>query len=446
MAKPKISEDRFWRQTFFAEPKTIPLLARRKHGPTAPPPAGIEPGTAAWLERLFETLPRRAAAGDTALKDERVVHKLPPLFRPPPAPPASPVEQRPPADVWSGGTPTTLKVVDIIDETHDTKTFRLVGEEPLRFSYRPGQFVTFHLDIDGREVRRSYSMSSSPSRPHTLEVTVKRLPGGLVSNWFCDRVKAGDRLTLEGPSGKFTCCGCPSEKLLFIGAGCGVTPLVSMGRWITDTAAAVDVKLLASFKSPADILFRKEFELWSARSRRVQVAITLTSNWHGTDFWTGFRGRVNAEMLRLFTPDLHERHVFLCGPKPFADNVRSILGELDFDLSRLHTESFGSARSARGFRGDDRPLELRGPTHRVAFVKSGLTVEADEHVSLLELAEAHGIEIEYSCRSGSCGACEVKCKGEVRLDESCEIDARPRAAGFVYACCARAGGDLELDA
>jgi ferredoxin-NADP reductase len=446
MANSTTPEDRFWRQTFFAEPRSRPPRTRCKHGLTTPPPTV----TATWLERLFESLPARADTGDTAFEDDRVIHELPRMLRRPPAPTAGPVpatlmEQRPPADVWSGES-ITLKVVDIIDETHDTKTFRLMGEEPLRFSYQPGQFVTFHLDIDGREVRRSYSMSSSPSRPHTLEVTVKRLPGGLVSNWFCDRVKAGDRLTLEGPSGKFTCCDCPSDKLLFIGAGCGVTPLVSMGRWITDTAAAVDVKLLASFKSPADILFRKEFELWSARSRHVQVAITLTSNWHGTDFWTGFRGRVNTEMLRLFVPDLHERHVFLCGPKPFADNVRSILGELGFDLSRLHTESFGSARSARGFRGGGRPLELRGPTHRVAFVKSGLTVEADEHVSLLELAEAHGIEIEHSCRSGSCGACEVKCKGKVRLDEACEIDARTRAAGFVYACCARAGGDLELDA
>lgn len=112
-----------------------------------------------------------------------------------------------------------LKVADIIDETDDVKTYRFLGEMPLLFSYKPGQFVTFLLDIDGEKVQRSYSMSSSPSRPHTLETTIKRVPGGLVSNWFCDNVKLGDVLTIKGPSGKFTCFNYPSNKMLLIGAG-----------------------------------------------------------------------------------------------------------------------------------------------------------------------------------------------------------------------------------
>jgi len=91
-------------------------------------------------------------------------------------------------------------------------------------------------------------------------------------------------------------------------------------------------------------------------------------------------------------------------------------------------------------------LELRGALHKVTFAKSGITVDCDEHVSLLELAEANGIEIEYSCRTGSCGACEVKCKGDAKVSEGCEIEAKTRAAGFVYACCTRALGDLQLDA
>jgi ferredoxin-NADP reductase len=376
--------------------------------------------------------------------------EIPAFFYTPPRPPVSPVlanlvEERARIGIWSEGT-TVLKVADIIEETHDTKTFRLVGEEPLLFSYRPGQYVTFLFDIEGREVRRSYSMSSSPSRPHVLEVTVKRVPGGLVSNWFCDRVRLGDRLAVKGPAGKFTCFEYPSGKMLFIGAGSGITPIVSMGRWIADTAADVDVKLLASFRSPSDIIFRKEFELWAARSSRFGVAITLTSDWQGTDFWTGFRGRVSPEMLKVFVPDLHDRHVFLCGPAPFAETVRKILHDLEFDLSRLHTESFGSARSAQGSRGGRKGLELKGPTYRVAFAKSGITVESDRYVSLLELAEAYGIELEYSCRSGSCGACEVKCRGAVQVDADCGIDARSRAAGFVYACCTRAAGNLQLEA
>jgi glycine betaine catabolism B len=143
-----------------------------------------------------------------------------PVSAPPPACPllSNLVEDRDKVAMWAEGI-TKLKVADIVDETDDVKTYRFVGEKPLLFSYKPGQFATFLLDINGEKVQRSYSMSSSPSRPHTLETTIKRVPGGLVSNWFCDNVKLGDVLTIKGPSGKFTCFNYPSSKMLLIGAG-----------------------------------------------------------------------------------------------------------------------------------------------------------------------------------------------------------------------------------
>ena len=91
-------------------------------------------------------------------------------------------------------------------------------------------------------------------------------------------------------------------------------------------------------------------------------------------------------------------------------------------------------------------LKLSEPLHKVTFAKSGLTVDTDEKLTLLELAEAHGIEIEYACRIGSCGACEVKCRGSVAVSKDCEIDQRTRDAGFVYACCSAARSDLEIEA
>ncbi len=319
------------------------------------------------------------------------------------------------------------------------------GEEPLLFYYKPGQFVTFILKIANQEINRSYSMSSSPSRPHLLEVTVKRMPGGLVSNWFCDHVKLGDVLTAKGPAGKFTCFNYPAKKMLFIGAGSGITPILSMSRWIADTAANVDVKLLASFKSPADIIFRKEFEMLSARNRSFDIGITVTSGSHGTDFWAGLTGRINDHMLNMFVPDIHERDIFLCGPKPFADNIKKLLRDMAYDMSRFHTESFSSGRSAQESGDIAKSLQLKGALHKITFTRSGKTVDTDENVTLLELAEAHGIEIDYSCRSGTCGECEVKCKGKVNVSPFCEIDAKTRNAGFVYACSSTALSDLELD-
>lgn len=121
---------------------------------------------------------------DDALETDEL-DDIPDFFYKAPTPPPSPLlinlnENLGRTNIWSEGT-TRLKVADIIEETHDCKTFRLISEEPL-LSYKPGQFITFILNINGLEVRRSYSMSSSPSRPHLLEVTIKRIPGGLVSN------------------------------------------------------------------------------------------------------------------------------------------------------------------------------------------------------------------------------------------------------------------------
>ncbi|MBI3448580.1 MAG: FHA domain-containing protein [Acidobacteria bacterium] len=248
--------------------------------------------------------------------------------------------------VWSTGE-TMLRVADIVDETDDVKTFRLVGREPILFSYKPGQFVTLHLEIDGKKVLRSYSLSSAPSRPHTLEITVKRVPGGLVSNWLADNVKLGDLIKVRGPSGKFTCFEYPARKILLIGGGSGITPVMSMCRWIVDTTADVDVRFFVSAKSPRDIIFRKELELMSARHSGLQVMVTSTAMGSGTEAWVGITGRCSEKMFEMVCPDLHERHIFMCGPEPFMVAVKEILRALNFPLANLHTESFGGARGGR---------------------------------------------------------------------------------------------------
>ena len=391
-----------------------------------------------------------ATAGEEIVEAEELA-EIPSYFYVPPPPPSSPVltnliEDRAAIALWSGGV-TSLKVADIIEETADAKTFRLVGEKPLLFSYRPGQFVTLLLTIDGEYIERSYSISSSPSRPHVLELTVKRVPGGRVSNWLCDHVMLGERLTIKGPAGKFSCFDCPASKMLFIGAGSGITPMMSMSRWIVDTTADVDVKFLVSFKSPADIIFRKELELISARHACFRVAVTLTSAWPGrSESWTGLTGRFDKSMIHALVPDLDQRHVFLCGPEPFAAEVRRILQELGFDQAKLHSESFGSSRVAGGGKRVPKPLALSEPRHRVHFIKSDRTVETDETVTLLELAEAHGIEMDYACRTGSCAECEVSFTGTLSEKPEFEKDRRRKENGIAFACCSVALSDLEVEA
>lgn len=388
-----------------------------------------------------------------------------PAMEPPPAP--SPllehlVSGHRDIPLWKEGD-VQLRVADIIEETHDVKTFRLVGLTPLLFSFKPGQFVTIKPVIDGKEVRRSYTISSSPSRPHCLEITVKRAAGGRVSNWMCDQVKLGDVLSVHGPSGMFSCFNFPSSKILFIGAGSGITPVMSMMRWIVDTAAAVDAHLLVSAKSPRDIIFRNELDWMSSRHSGIRVGVTCTSRITGADSWTGHTGRCNERMLKLFTPDLHERHIFMCGPRPFMEAVKDALRTLGFPLSNLHTESFGGGRMAKG-----EPVEARDvpgrklpdvapakavpiesptmPVFQVNFVRSGKSVATTGGGSLLELAEANGVEIDYACRSGVCGTCKTKlAKGKVAMDDN-ELSDEERDEGYIYPCVAHPVSDIDLEA
>ncbi len=370
------------------------------------------------------------------------------LFKPAefPTPKAGPllanlVANRRALSIWTEGT-HTLKVSGIIDETADSKTFRLVGEEPLLFSYKPGQFITLLLNINGRPVQRSYSMSSSPSRPHTLDFTVKRVNNGLVSNWLCDELRVGSKLQVKGPSGRFTCFDYPSAKLLFIAAGSGITPVMSMARWITDTGAVVDVKMLISSKTPRDVIFRKELELMSARHRNFQAAVTLTADWQGTESWLGLTGRINAGMIELLAPDFPQRHVFICGPDDFMQAVEQTLRDMRFPMSQLHSESFGVGRVVQGAAKPDEPGTGK---YAVRFGKANIVAHTDGKQTLLELAETHGVEIDYSCRIGSCGVCMVKCQGQVSVNGECEIDAKDRNSGYVFACCSKPLSDLEID-
>ncbi len=391
-----------------------------------------------------------ATAGEEIVEAEELA-ETPSCFDVPPPPPSSPVltnliEDRAAIALWSGGV-TSLKVADIIEETADAKTFRLVGEKPLLFSYRPGQFVTLLLTIDGEDIERSYSVSSSPSRPHVLELTVKRVPGGRVSNWLCDHVMPGERLTIKGPAGKFSCFDCPASKMLFIGAGSGITPY--------DVDVPLDRRHERRCGCEVPGLVQIACGHHFPQGARAHLGpACLFPRCHHPDLrrpgrsesWTGLTGRFDKSMIHALVPDLDQRHVFLCGPEPFAAEVRRILQELGFDQAKLHSESFGSSRVAGGGKRVPKPLALSEPRHRVHFIKSDRTVETDEAVTLLELAEAHGIEMDYACRTGSCAECEVSFTGTLSEKPEFEKNRRRKENGVAYACCSVALSDLEVEA
>ncbi|HEY9643487.1 MAG TPA: FAD-binding oxidoreductase [Coleofasciculaceae cyanobacterium] len=367
---------------------------------------------------------------------------------------------------WSKGN-LTVHCVRITQETADVKTFTFVADPPVQFHYQPGQFVTLDLDIDGESVLRSYSISSAPSRPHTLEITVKRVaapspntPAGLVSNWLHDHLNLGDPVKLTGPFGKFTCAPHPADRLLMISAGSGITPMMSMSRWISDRAIPSDIVFFHSARTPRDIIFRTELEIMSARLPNFHLALATTQPTLG-DPWYGFTGRLTETTLRSIAPDFPARQVYVCGPAGFMHSTRALLETLNFPMSNYFEESFGAPqKSAPAKTAIANPLPAAVPAavpaaapaqelaSSVLFSRSGQQVESDGSESILELAEQVRVKIRSSCKQGVCGACKQrKLEGEVSYDsEPDALNPDDHAAGYILPCVATAVGRVVIEA
>ena len=237
----------------------------------------------------------------------------------------------------------TLRCTQVVDETADIKTFRLSSAGGAPLSYQPGQFVTVEVAVGADRVKRSYTLASAPSRPDLLEITVKRVPGGRVSSWLHDHFGVGDTLVVVGrAAGHFSCqLASTGEKILLVSGGSGISPAMSMSRYLHDTADPRDVVFLHSARTLDDVPFRRELALMAERNPRFCPIFTLTNEPART--WSGLRGRISAKVLEDAVPDLRERTVFLCGPTAFMQAVREALVVLQFPMTRFHAESFGGA-------------------------------------------------------------------------------------------------------
>jgi ferredoxin-NADP reductase len=378
-----------------------------------------------------------------------------------------------------------VRCVQVIDETLDVKTFRFAALGDGRLEYLPGQFVTLEIPIGEETVRRSYTIASSPTRPNVVEVTVKRVSGGRVSNWLHDNLNVGAQLTMSGPFGTFSCQStATSDKLLFISGGSGITPVMSMSRYLHDVADARDVVFLYSARTERDLIFRDELALLAARHPRFRPIFTLTHA--GSPAWAGLTGRISARLIEDAVPDFRERTVFLCGPTPFMDAVKGALTEAEFPMANFHAESFGGAHTQAAGKAPpaaalsaaavtdavgadsagipiavDRESHTPVPERRapmiadaadgakeaVVFSMSGREATGCADMTILEAAEGLGLPIPSACRVGVCGTCKTrKLSGTVRMDCEDGLDDGDRASGFVLACTARPIDKVTIEA
>lgn len=413
-----------------AQPVTRRERRRRRPAPTSPPMVAIAP------------------------KDERAPPPLVTARTADPATAARPAASAPAADPLAAlaalPPPFDAEADDVLVcrqvrvETHDVKTFVFAPREPRLFRHKPGQFLTFDWPIGGGTVQRCYTISSAPTRPDTVAITVKRVPGGPVSTWLHETMAPGMAVQAVGPMGDFTCLDHPAEKYIFLAGGSGITPLMAMSRALHDLGADADIVFVQAARSPADLIFRAELDLIARANPRFKVVHVVETD-AGEPGWPGFRGRLSKAVLALVAPDLAEREAFTCGPAPFMAAVRTMLAEAGHPPARYHEESFAfedlvTAPAAAP------TAPSTAETFRVTFTRSGRTIDCPSDRTVLETAGLAGLRLPSSCTKGMCGTCKSRIvSGEVAMTPAGGIRKREIEAGLALLCCSKPLSDLVIE-
>lgn len=332
--------------------------------------------------------------------------------------------------LWQGESP--LRCIARHEETHDSATFVLETEQPARFAYRPGQFILIGVEIDGKKHCRAYSLCSSPSRPDKLAITVKRVPGGLVSNWLLDHLQPGQLVTAGAPAGEFYLqTEAVPQEVVLLSSGCGITPMLSMSQWLLDNNQRTTIRFIHSARDLDNVIFREELLSLASRFENFHLELVLSRS--GTN-----PSRLTQARLAELVPDSHGAQAYLCGPQDYMDQAAGWLLEMGFSADQIFKEDF-SPTAALSCAVTDVHYHLEVP----AF---GKATTINESETLLDAMEREGLPIIGACRTGVCGSCKCKVTaGQVISTSESTLTAEEIAAGYVLACSTRAKSDLSVD-
>lgn len=343
---------------------------------------------------------------------------------------------RSPARTTAGPRFHRLAVRRVVAETDDARSFVLDVPDELApaFAYRAGQFCTFRVDVGGRTHLRCYSMSSSPQAGDELAVTVKRVPGGAVSNWMIDHLAPGDEVELTPPAGVFCLDESPgsTEEVVALAGGSGITPIFS----VLKTALAWSrrrVRLFYANRAPASVIFDRQLDrLAAAHPKRLQVVHHLDEH----------RGLVGADEVADFVGPATAAEYFVCGPQPFMDLVSEVLEQRRVPAERLRLERFDPLS------GVDRPAEPPGGDGVEVVIRLGRRREVAIHrpgATILQTARQAGLAPPYSCEAGNCATCMARLvRGTARMHANHALTDEEVADGWVLTCQAVPTSPLEV--
>jgi ferredoxin-NADP reductase len=314
------------------------------------------------------------------------------------------------------------RVVDVRRETVDSATLVIKPGWGFHFDYQPGQYVGIGVLMDGRWRWRSYSLTSSPvTRARTITITVKAMPEGFLSSHLVGGVAPGTIVRLAAPQGNFVMPDPAPGSVLFLTAGSGITPVMSMLRTLARREQIGDVVHLHSAPTESDVMFGRELAHLSGSHDGYRLTVRPTRT----------EGRLDLSRLADAVPDWQDRQTWACGPEGMLDDAHRVWSSAGV-RDRLHLERFAASRAA-----------AHGTGGTVTFQRSGKTVTADAATSLMDAGEKAGVQMPFGCRMGICQSCVVGlAEGHVR---DLRTGAEREPGSRVQTCVSAASGDCVLD-
>jgi len=331
-----------------------------------------------------------------------------------------------------------LTVNEIIEETSEAKT--VVFEQ--EFDYEPGQYLTLIVEKDGVEHRRSYSLCSSPYWQDKPAITIKKDKAGEISPFLFSSLKVGNEVSAMLPLGSFTtiCVADNKRKVVMIGAGSGITPLMSIMKSILREEPQSEVNLIYANRNQDSVIFRSQLE---------QLKASYPNNFRMTEIlsqpapgWNGHQGRLGQEKITTIFEEMglmdqiKAKEFFICGPQGMMDATINFLSSQDIPADRVHKESFISTPREKP-EPENKPEKEGEKIRKVKVLLDGeeheFDVEPDK--SILETALDLNIDMPFSCQSGICTACRCKkISGEIMMEEDEGLSQREKDEGYVLVC------------
>ncbi|CAN7638249.1 flavin reductase family protein [Mesorhizobium sp. LjNodule214] len=326
-----------------------------------------------------------------------------------------------------------------IQETNDVVTLVFERMDGRAFKHLAGQFVTVRFSWNGEGFSRVFTIASPPTRPESISLTIKAAKDGRATRILHDHFREGATVEISEAGGGFTLERRAFGKAIFLCAGSGITPFMSMLRSLDDAGSNLDICFIQCARTQDDVLFEDELHRF-ARMPNLRVE-TVCSQAAGPRVASG---RLDLAKLVKLVPDVAERTAFLCGPTAFMEAMRRHLLELGIPAGDIIEEAFGALASGatKSSACEATPSDGRN----ISFLRSGVNRVAGASATILDLAEAAGIPVETSCRMGVCGTCKVRLlDGEVDLNDMGGLSDMERQDGFILACCSTPRGDVTVD-